>query len=152
MSPGARSARIRLLETLLNSSSSALVAMASQLSEAEERERIYGGRARWQHLRSMGDAKSLLQLTFDAAAFAKCRLGDIEDEHKEFKEKSIELEQLLRQSESRRKDLERQNWAREHSGVSSFTTITDVSSVLALLLWSVKRSYKPNLVFVIELV
>ncbi|OAE24281.1 hypothetical protein AXG93_1052s1040 [Marchantia polymorpha subsp. ruderalis] len=125
MSPGARSARIRLLETLLNSSSSALVAMASQLSEAEERERIYGGRARWQHLRSMGDAKSLLQLTFDAAAFAKCRLGDIEDEHKEFKEKSIELEQLLRQSESRRKDLERQNWAREHTGVSSLTTITD---------------------------
>lgn len=71
MSPGARSARVRLLETLLNSSSTSLVAMASQLSEAEERERVSGGRVRWQHLRSMGDAKILLQFGFDAAALAR---------------------------------------------------------------------------------
>lgn len=70
MSPGARRAKIVLLESMLNASSSTLVAMASQLSEAEERERERG-RARWQQLRSMGDAKNLLQAVFNSAVDAR---------------------------------------------------------------------------------
>ncbi|KAL2652560.1 hypothetical protein R1flu_020688 [Riccia fluitans] len=124
MSPGARSARMRLLETMIKNSSDNLVNMASQLSEAEERDRVYGGRMRWQQLRTMGEAKSLLQLAFDTAASSKCRLGEIEAEHKEFKEKNAELEQLLRQSEARRKEMERQSWVNENSGVSTLTTVT----------------------------
>ncbi|CAM6093435.1 unnamed protein product [Calypogeia fissa] len=122
MSPGARSARIRLLETVLNTSSSSLVAMASQLSEAEERERISGGRVRWQHLRSMGDIKVLLQAAFDSAALSKCRVRDVDEENKEMREKLTELEQLLRKSEARRTELERQQRARDQPGVSTMTT------------------------------
>ena len=71
MSPGARQAKIGLLESMLNASSSALVAMASQLSEAEERERAFSSRARWQHVRSMADAKSLLQYILNSAVEAR---------------------------------------------------------------------------------
>lgn len=46
--------------------------MASQLSEAEERERAFTGRGRWNQLRSMGDAKNLLQYMFNAAGDARC--------------------------------------------------------------------------------
>jgi len=52
-------------------SSNTLVAMASQLSEAEERERAFSGRSRWNQLRSMGEAKSLLQYIFNVAADAR---------------------------------------------------------------------------------
>ncbi|CAM6127040.1 unnamed protein product [Calypogeia fissa] len=122
MSPGARSARIRLLETVLNTSSSSLVAMASQLSEAEDRERISGGRVRWQHLRSMGDIKVLLQAAFDSAALSKCRVRDVDEEGKEMREKLTELEQLLRKSEARRTELERHQRSRDQPGVSTMTT------------------------------
>lgn len=71
MSPNARKARIGVLEGLVDTSSTALVSMASQLSEAEERQRMYTGVARWQHIRSLGDAKNLLQLVFNAAAFSR---------------------------------------------------------------------------------
>lgn len=47
------------------------MAMASQLSEAEDRERSCSGRARWQHLRSMGDAKTLLHLMFGVASYSR---------------------------------------------------------------------------------
>lgn len=57
---------------MLSSSSSTLVAMAAQLSEAEERERAFTGRARWQHVRSMVDAKNLLQYTFNLAVETRC--------------------------------------------------------------------------------
>lgn len=52
-------------------SSNTLVAMASQLSEAEERERAFSGRGRWNQLRSMAEAKSLLQYIFNVAADAR---------------------------------------------------------------------------------
>ncbi|KAK6130752.1 hypothetical protein DH2020_035510 [Rehmannia glutinosa] len=48
MSPGARNSRVHALENMLATSSSALVSMASQLSEAEERERAFSGRGRCQ--------------------------------------------------------------------------------------------------------
>lgn len=52
---------------MLDTSSNALVAMASELSEAEERERACTGPGRWQQLRTMGDAKSLLHYVFSIA-------------------------------------------------------------------------------------
>lgn len=74
MSPNARSARIASLENMVSISSSTLVAMASQLSEAEERERSFAGRGRWNQLRSMGDAKNSLQYMFSIAADARFSL------------------------------------------------------------------------------
>ena len=74
MSPNARSARIASLENMVSISSNTLVAMASQLSEAEERERSFTGRGRWNQLRSMGDAKNLLQYMFSIAADARFSL------------------------------------------------------------------------------
>lgn len=71
MSPDARMARIGSLENMLNMSSNALMAMASQLSEAEERERSLTGRGRWNQLRSMGDTKNLLQYMFNATVEAR---------------------------------------------------------------------------------
>lgn len=71
MSPNAKMARIASLENMLSMSSNALVAMASQLSEAEERDRAFTGRGRWSQLRSMADAKSLLQYMFNVAADAR---------------------------------------------------------------------------------
>lgn len=65
MSPTARMSRIASLESMLSISSNSLVAMASQLSEAEERERSISSRGRWNQLRSMGDAKNLLQYMFN---------------------------------------------------------------------------------------
>ncbi|GAB2292434.1 hypothetical protein Dimus_026674 [Dionaea muscipula] len=46
MSPGAWNSRIFALENMLSTSSGTLFSMASQLSEAEERERVFSGRAR----------------------------------------------------------------------------------------------------------
>ena len=74
LSPNARQARIASLESMVTISSNTLVAMASQLSEAEERERAFSGRSRWNQLRSMGDAKGLLQYIFNVAADARLPL------------------------------------------------------------------------------
>lgn len=71
LSPNARQARIASLESMVTISSNTLVAMASQLSEAEERERAFSGRGRWNQLRSMAEAKSLLQYIFNVAADAR---------------------------------------------------------------------------------
>jgi kinesin family protein 4/21/27 len=68
MSLNARMARIASLENMLSISSNSLVAMASQLSEAEERERAFTHRGHWNQLRSMGEAKVLLQYMFNSLA------------------------------------------------------------------------------------
>lgn len=72
MSLDARMVRIASLENMLSMSSNALVVMATQLSEAEERDRSLSGRGRWNQLRSMGDAKNLLQYLFNSAAETRC--------------------------------------------------------------------------------
>lgn len=64
-------ARIASLENMLTMSSNALTSMASQLSEAGERERALFGRGHWNQLRSMAEAKNLLQHLFNAAAEAR---------------------------------------------------------------------------------
>ena len=74
MSPNARTARTSSLENMLSITSNSLVTMASQLSEAEERERVFANRGRWNQLRSMGDAKNLLQYMFNSLGDARCSL------------------------------------------------------------------------------
>lgn len=71
MSPGARNSRIFALENMLSSSSSTLVSMASQLSEAEERERIFNGRGRWNQVRSMADAKNIMNYLLNLASSSR---------------------------------------------------------------------------------
>ncbi|RVX23379.1 Kinesin-like protein KIN-4A [Vitis vinifera] len=120
MSPNARLARIATLENMLNISSNALVAMASQLSEAEERERAFTGR--WNQLRSMGDAKNLLQYMFNAAGDARCQLWEKEMEIKEMKEQLNELVILLRQSEAQRKEIVKEQKLREQAVAIALAT------------------------------
>ncbi|PIN09886.1 Kinesin-like protein [Handroanthus impetiginosus] len=122
MSPNARMARIASLESMLNISSNSLVAMASQLSEAEERERGVSGRGRWNHLRSMGDAKNLLQYMFNYLGDARCQLWEKEMEMKEVKEQMKELVGLLRQSEVRRKEIEKELKSREQDVATALAT------------------------------
>ncbi|CAA0840685.1 Kinesin-like protein FRA1 [Striga hermonthica] len=105
MSPSARMSRIASLESMLSISSNSLVAMASQLSEAEERERGISNRGRWNQLRSMGDAKILLQYMFNYLGDARCELWEKEMEIKEMKEQMKEVVGILRQSELRRKEV-----------------------------------------------
>ncbi|KAF3438996.1 hypothetical protein FNV43_RR17271 [Rhamnella rubrinervis] len=115
MSPDARMARISSLENMLSMSSNALMAMASQLSEAEERERCLVGRGRWNQLRSMGDAKNLLQYMFNATVEARCQVWEKNIEIKDIKDQLNELVTLLWKSEAQRKELVREQKAREQA-------------------------------------
>ncbi|KAL9237992.1 hypothetical protein vseg_012475 [Gypsophila vaccaria] len=115
LSPNARMARIASLENMLSITSNSLVSMASQLSEAEERERAFSSRGRWNQLRSMGDAKSLLQYMFNSLSDARCHIYEKETEMKEMKEQLKELVGLLRQSETRRKEVEKELKSREQA-------------------------------------
>ncbi|XP_074264071.1 kinesin-like protein KIN-4A isoform X2 [Silene latifolia] len=115
LSPSARMARIASLENMLSITSNSLVSMASQLSEAEERERAFSNRGRWNQLRSMGDAKSLLQYMFNSLADARCHIYEKEADMKEMKEQLKELVGLLRQSETRRKEVEKELKLREQA-------------------------------------
>lgn len=121
LSPNARQARIASLESMVTISSNTLVAMASQLSEAEERERAFSGRGRWNQLRSMGEAKSLLQYIFNVAADARCQVREKEIEIKEMKEQMTELVGILRHSESRRREMEKQIKQREQTAAMATT-------------------------------
>lgn len=128
MSPNARMARISSLENMLSISSNSLVAMASQLSEAEERERSFTVRGRWNQLRSMGDAKSLLQYMFSSLADSRCQLWEREIEIKEMKEQLKELVGLLRQSEVRRKEVEKELKLREQAVAIALATSASANS------------------------
>ncbi|KAJ6872128.1 hypothetical protein NC651_031281 [Populus alba x Populus x berolinensis] len=126
MSPNARMARKSSLENMLSISSNSLVAMASQLSEAEERERAFTNRGRWNQLRSMGDAKNLLQYMFNSLGDARCQLWEKEMEIKEMKEQFKELVGLLRQSESQRKEVEKELKLREQALAVALATAASV--------------------------
>ncbi|XP_019415053.1 PREDICTED: kinesin-like protein KIN-4A isoform X1 [Lupinus angustifolius] len=115
MSPNARMARIASLENMLSISSNSLVSMASQLSEAEERERAFTNRGRWNQLRSMGEAKNLLQYLFDSVADARCQLWEMDMEIREMKDQIKELVGLLRQSEMKRMEAEKDLKLREQA-------------------------------------
>ncbi|KAK9285875.1 hypothetical protein L1049_025076 [Liquidambar formosana] len=123
MSSNARLTRIASLENMLSISSNALVAMASQLSEAEERERAFTGRGRWNQLRSMGDAKNLLQYMFNAAGDARCQLWEKEMQIMEMKGQLNELVTLLRQSEAQRKEIVKEQKLREQAVAIALSTV-----------------------------
>ncbi|XP_058786184.1 kinesin-like protein KIN-4A isoform X1 [Vicia villosa] len=122
MSPNARMARIASLENMLSISSNSLVAMASQLSEAEERERAFTNRGRWNQLRSMGEAKNLLQYMFNSVGDARCQLWEKDMEIREMKDQIKELVGLLRQSEMKRKEAEKDVKGREQAGTTTLAT------------------------------
>ncbi|KAH6781081.1 P-loop containing nucleoside triphosphate hydrolases superfamily protein [Perilla frutescens var. hirtella] len=128
MSPTARMSRIASLESMLNISSNSLVAMASQLSEAEERERSISSRGRWNQLRSMGDAKNLLQYMFNYLGDTRCQLWGKETEIKEMKEQIKELVGLLRQSELRRKEIEKELKNRDQAASIALATPPSANS------------------------
>ncbi|KAL5207040.1 hypothetical protein ABZP36_031475 [Zizania latifolia] len=116
MSPSARSSRISALENMLSSSSSAMVSMASQLSEAEERERAFSGRGRWNHVRSLSDAKNTMNYLFQLASSSRCQQHDKEVMCRdkdlvigELKKKVVALNGRNRQLEIQVKDLNNQN-------------------------------------------
>ncbi|KAG9148122.1 hypothetical protein Leryth_003697 [Lithospermum erythrorhizon] len=113
--PNSRMARIASLENMVGLSSNSLVSMASQLSEAEERERAFMNRGRWSQLRSMGDAKSLLQYMYNSLGDARCQLWDKELEIKEMDDQLKELVNVLRQSEIKRKAAEKELKMREQA-------------------------------------
>ncbi|RYQ91071.1 hypothetical protein Ahy_B09g096932 isoform C [Arachis hypogaea] len=48
--------------------------MTSQLSEAKKRERAFTNRGRRNQLRSMGEAKNLLQYMFNSVADVRCSI------------------------------------------------------------------------------
>ncbi|XP_031377202.1 kinesin-like protein KIN-4C isoform X3 [Punica granatum] len=115
MSPGARNSRIFALENMLSTSSSALVSMASQLSEAEERERGFSGRGRWNQVRSLAEAKSLMNHLFNMASSSRCQLRDREVDCREkdaeiqdLKEKVVKLTSIIRQMEMQKAELVQQ--------------------------------------------
>ncbi|XP_013597775.1 PREDICTED: kinesin-like protein FRA1 isoform X1 [Brassica oleracea var. oleracea] len=122
LSPNARTARISSLENMLEISSNSLVAMASQLSEAEERERAFTSRGRWNQLRSMGEAKNLLQYMFNSLAETRCQLWEKDVEIKEMKDQFKEIVGLLRQSELRRKEAEKEVKLREQAHATSLAS------------------------------
>ncbi|KAG0480048.1 hypothetical protein HPP92_010906 [Vanilla planifolia] len=105
----ARNSRIAALENMLSTSSSTLVSMASQLSEAEERERVFSGRGRWNQVRSLGDAKNLMNHLFNLASYSRCQLREKEVSCREkdtlisdLKEKIYKLNGLVRQLEAQK--------------------------------------------------
>ncbi|XP_057773194.1 kinesin-like protein KIN-4C [Salvia miltiorrhiza] len=115
MSPGARNSRIFALENMLATSSSTLVSMASQLSEAEERERAFSGRGRWNQVRSLAEAKNVMNFLFNLASSSRCQLRDREvdcrekdSEIRDLKEKVVNLVRQLELTKtefSRRENL-----------------------------------------------
>ncbi|WCJ42628.1 Kinesin-like protein KIN-4C [Euphorbia peplus] len=112
MSPGARNSRIFALENMLATSSSTLVSMASQLSEAEERERGFSGRGRWNQVRSLAEAKNVMNYLFNLASSARCQLRDKEVDYREkdseirdLKEKIVKLGTLARHLEMHKAEL-----------------------------------------------
>ncbi|KAK7372955.1 hypothetical protein VNO80_06346 [Phaseolus coccineus] len=112
MSPGARNSRIFALEKMIASSSTTLLSMASQLSEAEERERVFSGKGRWNQVRSLAEAKNLMNHLFNLASSSRCLLRDREVTCREkdmeiidLKEKVVRLSCSLRQSEMQKSEL-----------------------------------------------
>ncbi|KAF5192769.1 Kinesin, partial [Thalictrum thalictroides] len=112
MSPGARNSRIFALENMLATSSSTLVSMASQLSEAEERERVFSGKGRWNQVRSLPEAKSIMNYLFNLVSSSRCLLRDKELDCrekdtviKELKEKIVRLTSLVRKLEAQKEEF-----------------------------------------------
>lgn len=111
MSPGARNSRIFALENMLATSSSTIVSMASQLSEAEERERAFSGRGRWNQVRSLAEAKNIMNHLFNLASSSRCLLWDKEvdcrEKDSEIRSLKEKIVNLLRQIEMHKVEVSR---------------------------------------------
>ncbi|KAH0462707.1 hypothetical protein IEQ34_010282 [Dendrobium chrysotoxum] len=94
MPPNTRLAMLASLDDLVSMSSNALVAMASQISEAEEREQAFTSRGQWNQLRSMGDDKNLLQYMFNVVA-RRCKMPTEEQKNRDevMEERQFQLEE-----------------------------------------------------------
>ncbi|KAK1385034.1 hypothetical protein POM88_022769 [Heracleum sosnowskyi] len=73
-----------------------------QLLEAEERERAFTGRGRWNQVRSLAEAKTIMIFLFNLASSTRCSLWDKEvscrekdSEVRDLKEKVVHLVQQL---------------------------------------------------------
>ncbi|CAL0312843.1 unnamed protein product [Lupinus luteus] len=132
MSPDEKVARIASLENMLGMSSIALKSMASQLTEAEERERTLNDRGRWNQLRSMGDAKNVLQYLFNATAETRCQLWEKHMELKDLKEQLSDLVTLLQQSEAQRKELVTEQKTSEQAAIVTLNTPTELENSRSL--------------------
>ncbi|CAK9186592.1 unnamed protein product [Ilex paraguariensis] len=112
MSPGARNSRLFALENMLATSSSTLVSMASQLSEAEEHERAFSGRGRWNQVRSLAEAKNIMNYLFNLASSSRCQLRDREvdcrEKDSEIRDLKEKVFNLVRQLEMQKAELIRQ--------------------------------------------
>ncbi|KAI3820239.1 hypothetical protein L1987_07783 [Smallanthus sonchifolius] len=111
MSPGARNSRIFALENMLDTSSKTIVSMASQLSEAEERERAFSGRGRWNQVRSLPEAKNIMNYLFNLASSSRCQLWDKEvdcrEKDSEIRSLKEKIVNLIRQVEMQKAELSR---------------------------------------------
>ncbi|XP_042399848.1 kinesin-like protein KIN-4A [Zingiber officinale] len=143
MSQSARLARISSLENMVAVSSNTLVAMAAQLSEAEERDRAFTGRGRWNQLRSLGDAKCLLQYMFNVAADSRCQLKEKEIHVDELKEQLNELIGLLQRSEARRREMEKERKLREQTVAIAVPTSSPMRSNGSLKNCTEQKSSSP---------
>ncbi|KAF1872380.1 hypothetical protein Lal_00016678 [Lupinus albus] len=132
MSPDVKVARIASLENMLGMSSVALKSMASQLTEAEERERTLNNRGRWNQLRSVGDAKNVLQYLFNATAETRWQLWEKHMELKDLKEQLSELVTLLQQSEAQRKELVTEQKTSEQAAIVALNTPTALENSRSL--------------------
>ncbi|XP_076899568.1 kinesin-like protein KIN-4C isoform X2 [Bidens hawaiensis] len=111
MSPGARNSRIFALESMLDTSSKTIVSMASQLSEAEERERAFSGRGRWNQVRTLAEAKNVMNYLFNLASSSRCQLWDKEvdcrEKDSEIRSLKEKIVNLIRQIEMQKAELTR---------------------------------------------
>ncbi|KAF2619485.1 hypothetical protein F2Q68_00041279 [Brassica cretica] len=133
LSSKTRLERIATLESMLDVSSNALTAMASQLSEAEEREHSLHTKNRWNSIKSMTDAKCLLQYVFNSTAEARCKIWEKDMDIKEKKEQLNDLLCLLQLSEVQNREILKEKKTREHTlsialASSSSSSVTSRSS------------------------
>ncbi|XP_022849582.1 kinesin-like protein KIN-4C isoform X1 [Olea europaea var. sylvestris] len=112
MSPCARNSRIVALENMVATASSTLISMSSQLSEAEERERAFNGRGRWNHVRSLAEAKNIMNFLFNLTSSSRCQLRDREvncrEKDCEIRDLKEKIVNLVRQLEMQKAELSRQ--------------------------------------------
>ncbi|KAF4346427.1 hypothetical protein G4B88_018398 [Cannabis sativa] len=85
---------------------------ASMLSEAEERERVFSGRGRWNQVRSLADAKNLMNYLFNLASSSRCLVRDTEVvcrekdlQIRDLKGKIVSLSSSLRELEMQKAEL-----------------------------------------------
>ncbi|KAK8480438.1 hypothetical protein V6N13_056955 [Hibiscus sabdariffa] len=136
LSAGARNSRIFALENMLAATSTTLVDMASQLSEAEERERTFNGRGRWNNVRTLSEARNIMNYLFNLASSSRCSLRDKEvhcrekdAEIKDLKEKVVMLGGLTRQLAAEKADLVREVKMKKQRNARTFMEDVDASQL-----------------------